>query len=115
VPYRLLYPAILLPCCIGLFSVNRLPEDIYFIAMFGVVGMLLYKFGFEAPPLILGFVLGDSLESNFRRALILADGDWFTFVESPIAVALLLLAAVMLAATLFPKLRKGREEVLKDD
>ncbi|MBL0931749.1 MAG: tripartite tricarboxylate transporter permease [Alphaproteobacteria bacterium] len=115
VPYRLLYPAILLFCCIGLFSVNRLPEDIYFMAMFGMVGMLLYKFGFEAPPLILGFVLGDSLESNFRRALILADGDWFTFVESPIAVALLLLAAVMLAATLFPKLRKGREDVLKDD
>ncbi len=115
VPYRLLYPAILLFCCIGLFSVNRLPEDIYFMAMFGMVGMLLYKFGFEAPPLILGFVLGDSLESNFRRALILADGDWFTFVESPIAVILLLLAGAMLAATLFPKLRKGREEVLKDD
>jgi putative tricarboxylic transport membrane protein len=114
VPYRLLYPAILLFCCIGLFSVNRLPEDIYLMAAFGVVGILLYKFGFEAPPLILGFVLGDSLESNFRRALILADGDWLTFVKSPVAVVLLILAAVMLAMTLLPKARKSRDEILKD-
>jgi putative tricarboxylic transport membrane protein len=114
VPYRLLYPAILLFCCIGLFSVNRLADDIYFMAAFGVVGILLYKFGFEAPPLILGFVLGDSLEANFRRALILAEGDWLTFVKSPVAVLLLILAAVMLSVTLSPKARANREAVLKD-
>jgi putative tricarboxylic transport membrane protein len=114
VPYRLLYPAILLFCCIGLFSVNRLAEDIYFMAAFGVVGILLYKFGFEAPPLILGFVLGDSLEANFRRALILGEGDWLTFVKSPVAVVLLVLAAVMLSVTLSPRARANRAEILKD-
>ena len=109
VPYRLLYPAILLFCCIGLFSVNRLSEDIYLMAAFGVLGLLMAKFGFEAAPLILGFVLGDSLEANFRRTLILAEGDWWAFVASPIADVLLMLAAIMFAFTLFPKLKKNRE------
>jgi putative tricarboxylic transport membrane protein len=114
VPYRLLYPAILLFCCIGLFSTNRLAADIYFMAAFGFVALMLYKLGFEATPLLLGFVLGDSLEANFRRALILADGDWTTFVKSPLAVALLIAAAALLVFTLLPKVKKGREEVLKE-
>jgi putative tricarboxylic transport membrane protein len=84
------------------------------MAAFGVVGILLYKFGFEAPPLILGFVLGDSLEANFRRALILGEGDWLTFVKSPVAVVLLVLAAVMLSVTLSPRARANRAEILKD-
>jgi putative tricarboxylic transport membrane protein len=113
VPYRLLYPAILLFCCIGLYSVNRLPEDIYLMAAFGVFGILLFKLGFEAPPLILGFVLGDSLEANFRRTLILAEGDWLAFVRSPVAVVLLLLAAAMFLFTLVPRLRRNRE-ILKE-
>ncbi|CAH1694042.1 Uncharacterized 52.8 kDa protein in TAR-I ttuC' 3'region [Hyphomicrobiales bacterium] len=115
VPYRLLFPAIILFCCIGLYSVNRLPEDIYFMAAFGVVGLTLSKLGFEAAPLLLGFVLGDPLESNFRRVLILGDGDWTKFVSSPIAVALLLGALAMLFVMLFPKVRKGREDVLVEE
>ncbi|MBS7707234.1 tripartite tricarboxylate transporter permease [Chelatococcus asaccharovorans] len=115
VPYRLLFPAIILFCCIGLYSVNRLPEDIYFMAAFGVVGLVLSKLGFEAAPLLLGFVLGDPLESNFRRTLILGDGDWWKFVSSPIAVALLLGALVMVLVMLFPKVRKGREDILVEE
>ena len=112
VKYRLLFPAILLFCCIGLFSVNRLPEDVYFMAGFGVVGLALAKLGFEAAPLLLGFVLGEALEANFRRVLILGDGDWTTFVRSPVAATLLLGALLLLSAALFPKVRKGCEEVL---
>jgi putative tricarboxylic transport membrane protein len=115
VPYRLLFPAILLFCCIGLYSVNRLPEDIYFMAGFGFVGLMLAKLGFEAAPLLLGFVLGDSLEANFRRVLILGDGDWTRFVASPVAVVLLLATLAMLSVMLFPKIRKGRKEVLVED
>jgi putative tricarboxylic transport membrane protein len=115
VPYRLLYPAILLFCCVGLFSVNQLPADIYFMAAFGIVGIVMLKLGFEAPPMLLGFVLGDSLEANFRRTLILADGDWTAFVRSPPAVMLLIVAAIIFAFTLFPAIRRGREEVLKGD
>jgi putative tricarboxylic transport membrane protein len=114
VPYRLLYPAILLFCCIGLYSVNQLPADIYFMAGFGIVGLLLLKLGIEVTPLVLGFVLGDTLEANFRRTLILADGDWTAFVSSKLAVGLLIAAGVLLAVTLLPSLRKGRTEIFKD-
>ena len=114
VPYRLLFPAILLFCCIGLFSVNQLPADIYFMAAFGVVGLLLYKLGIEVTPLVLGFVLGDALEANFRRALILADGDWTTFVRSPLAVALLVAAALLLAVTVLPRARRGRTQIFQE-
>ena len=114
IPYRLLYPAILLFCCIGLFSVNQLPADIYFMAAFGVVGLLLYKLGFEVTPLVLGFVLGDALEANFRRALILADGDWSTFVKSPVAVALLVAAALLLAVTVLPRAQRGRTQIFQE-
>jgi putative tricarboxylic transport membrane protein len=115
VQYRLLFPAILLFCCIGLYSVNRLPDDIFFMAGFGIVGLGLVKLGFEAAPLLLGFVLGDSLEANFRRVLILSDGDWTTFVASPVAATLLAAALAMMLAVFFPKVRKGRSEVLTEE
>jgi putative tricarboxylic transport membrane protein len=115
VPYRLLYPAILLFCCIGLFSVNQLPADIYFMAGFGLVGLLLLKLGIEATPLVLGFVLGDALEANFRRTLIMSDGNWSAFVSSPLAVVLLVTAALLLTFTVLPSARKRREEIFKDD
>lgn len=115
VPYRLLYPAILLFCCIGLFSVNQLPDDIFFMTGFGIVGYLMFKLGFEAAPMILGFVLGDALEANFRRTLILGDGDWLAFVKSPLAVVLLLAAVALLVVTLLPGLSQKRQEILTDD
>jgi putative tricarboxylic transport membrane protein len=107
-------PLIGLFCCIGLFSVNRLPADIYFMAGFGILGLFLHKLGFEAAPLLLGFVLGDSLEANFRRTLILADGDWSAFVSSPVALVLLFAALVMLAFSLLPAIRRDRETILKE-
>ena len=115
VPYRLLYPAILLFCCIGLYSVNQLPADIFFMAGFGLIGLLFMKLGIEATPLVLGFVLGDSLEANFRRTLIMSDGNWTAFVSSPLAVVLLAAAMLLLAFTLLPSARKKREEIFKED
>jgi len=114
VPYRLLYPAILLFCCIGLYSVNQLPADIHFMAAFGVVALVLMKLGLETTPLVLGFVLGDALEANFRRALILADGDWSTFIRSPLAVVLLAAAVLLVAVTLLPRLRRSRTEIFQE-
>jgi putative tricarboxylic transport membrane protein len=106
-PYRVLFPAILLFCCIGLFSVSRLPADIYFLAGFGLVGLGLAKLGFEAAPLLLGFVLGETLEANFRRVLILGDGDWTRFVTSPVAVLLLAVSVVMLVSVVIGGLRRA--------
>ncbi len=108
VPYRMLFPAILLFCCIGLFSVNRLPADIYFMAAFGIIGLGMVKLGFEPAPLLLGLVLGDALEANFRRALILSGGDYTTFFNSWISITFLILAGFMLLLVLVPAFQQTR-------
>ena len=76
IPYKHLYPAILVFCCIGVYTVNNTNFDIFITAAFGVIGYLFVKLGCEAPPLLLGFVLGPMMEENFRRALLLARGDF---------------------------------------
>jgi putative tricarboxylic transport membrane protein len=111
VPYRLMFPAIVTFCCIGIYSINSLPTDIMFIALFGLVGYAFIKFGFEPAPMLLGFVLGRLMEENLRRALIISRGDLMTFLDRPISAALLAVAALLLALALLPSIRKGRDEV----
>jgi putative tricarboxylic transport membrane protein len=111
VPYRILFPAILMFCCIGVYSINSLPTDVMFIGFFGIVGYALIKFGFEPAPMLLGFVLGRLMEENLRRALILARGDMMTFLERPISAGLLAVAVILLAIALLPSIRRGRDEV----
>jgi putative tricarboxylic transport membrane protein len=115
VPYRLLFPAILMFCCIGIYSINSLPTDVMFIALFGLVGYVLIKFGFEPAPLLLGFVLGKLMEENLRRALILSRGSLGTFVDHPVSAGLLAIAAILLVIALLPSIRKGREEIFVED
>jgi putative tricarboxylic transport membrane protein len=111
VPYRLMFPAILMFCCIGIYSINSLPTDVMFIAFFGIVGYALIKFGFEPAPLLLGFVLGKLMEENLRRALIISRGELTTFVERPVSAVLLVIAVALLAVALLPSIRKSRDEV----
>jgi putative tricarboxylic transport membrane protein len=111
VPYRLMFPAILMFCCIGIYSINSLPTDVMFIGFFGIVGYALIKLGFEPAPMLLGFVLGKLMEENLRRALIISRGDMATFVDRPISAGLLAVAAVLLVLALLPSIRKGRDEV----
>jgi putative tricarboxylic transport membrane protein len=111
VPYRLLFPAILMFCCIGIYSINSLPTDVLFIAFFGLVGYALIKLGFEPAPLLLGFVLGKLMEENFRRALIISRGEITTFIDHPVSAGLLIVAAIVLLLALLPTIRKGRDEV----
>jgi putative tricarboxylic transport membrane protein len=111
VPYRLMFPAILMFCCIGIYSINSLPTDVMWIAVFGVIGYVLIKFGFEPAPLLLGFVLGKLMEENLRRALIISRGDMMTFIDRPISAGLLLVAVVLLVIALLPTVRKSRDEV----
>jgi putative tricarboxylic transport membrane protein len=85
VPYRLMFPAILMFCCIGIYSINSLPTDVMFIGFFGLCGYALIKFGFEPAPMLLGFVLGKLMEENLRRALIISRGDLMTFIDRPIS------------------------------
>jgi putative tricarboxylic transport membrane protein len=111
VPYRLMFPAIVMFCCIGIYSINSLPTDIMFIGFFGLVGYALIKFGFEPAPMLLGFVLGKLMEENLRRALIISRGEMITFLDRPISAGLLAVAALLLALALLPTIRKGRDEV----
>ncbi len=110
VPYRLMFPAIFLFCCIGIYSINNNPIDVVLTAVFGLVGYALYKFGYEPAPLLLGFVLGKLLEEKLRQALVISRGSFMTFVERPVSAALLLAAAVILVVAVLPSIRRGREQ-----
>src|SRR5262250_3141827 len=114
VPYRLLFIMILLFCCIGIYSINNNPSDVYFMAFFGLVGYVLIKFGLEAAPMLLGFVLGRLMEEKLRQALALSEGSFMTFVERPVSAALLLLALAIMVIAVLPTVRKGREEAFQE-
>ena len=114
VPYRLMFPAILLFCCIGIYSINNDPSDVLLTAFFGFMGYAFYKFGFEPAPLLLGFVLGKLMEEKLRQALILSRGDFMTFVTSPVSAGLLLVAALVVVVAVLPSVRKGREEAFQE-
>ncbi|HYV65878.1 MAG TPA: tripartite tricarboxylate transporter permease [Myxococcales bacterium] len=114
VPYRLMYPAILVFSCIGIYSVNNSPSDVLLTGIFAVVGYALLKLGFETAPLLLGYVLGRLMEENLRRALLLARGHFTTFVERPVSAGLLGAALIVLAAAILPSVRRGRAEVFTE-
>ncbi|MGE0719461.1 MAG: tripartite tricarboxylate transporter permease [Alphaproteobacteria bacterium] len=114
VPYRIMFPAILLFCCIGIYSINNNPSDVLFAAFFGLVGYALIKFGFEPAPLLLGFVLGRLMEEKLRQALVLSRGSFVTFVERPVSAGLLLIAAVVMVVAVTPAIRRRREEAFQE-
>jgi TctA family transporter len=115
VPYRVLFPAILMFCCVGVFSVNNSVFDVFLAASFGLVGYIFRKFGCEPAPLMLGLVLGPMLEENFRRALVLARGDFTVFVTRPISLTLLVLAVLLLITIALPAIRAKRDEALQEE
>ncbi|MGE3646023.1 MAG: tripartite tricarboxylate transporter permease [Beijerinckiaceae bacterium] len=114
VPYRMMFPAILIFCCIGIYSVNNSMEDVLMTAFFAFCGYLLIKFGFEPAPLLLGFVLGRLMEEKFRQAMILSRGSFMTFVERPISAVLLLAAVAMLVVAALPSMTSKRDEVFAE-
>ena len=115
VPYRLLYPAILVFCCIGLYTLNNNNFDVYMAVIFGLFGYVFYKLKCEPAPLLLGFILGPMMEENLRRALLLSRGDWSAFVTRPLSAALLIAALLMVVVVSLPSIKRGREKAFKDD
>jgi putative tricarboxylic transport membrane protein len=111
VPYRMLFPAIIIFCAIGVYSINNSAFDIVMTGLFGVIGYWLVKHDFEPAPMLLGFVLGPMLEENLRRAMLIARGDPSTFITRPISGGLMALAALLLALALLPMIRGKRDEV----
>ena len=114
VPYRLMFPAIVLFCCIGAYSVNNNVFDVWLMLLFGMVGAFFIKVGAEPAPFMLGFVLGPLMEENFRRAMMLSRGDPTTFVTRPISAGLLALAVALLVILVLPAVRARREDVFRD-
>lgn len=110
VPYKFLYPAILVFCAIGVFSLNNSDFDIFLMAGFGLFGYLCSKLECEPAPMLLGFILGPMMEEYLRRALLLSRSDPMIFLERPISATMLALSALALAVVLSPSLRKKREE-----
>ena len=111
VPYRLLYPSIIVFCCIGIYSINNSPTDVVIAAIFGLVGYWLAKHEFEPAPLVLAFVLGPLMEENLRRAMLIARGDATVFATRPISAGLLAVALFLLVLAALPMIRKRRDEV----
>ncbi len=114
VPYRLLYPVILLLACVGVYSLNNNPFDVAAMAVFGVAGYAFNKLGCEPAPMLLGLILGPMMEENLRRALLLSRGDPFVFFTRPISGAFLVLAVALLAMIALPAARRGRKTAFSE-
>ena len=108
VPYRVLFPAILLFCCIGIYTVNNSTFDIMLVALFGILGVVFAKLECPMAPLVLAFILGPMMEENLRRAMLLSRGDPTVFVARPISLALLVSAVLLLLLILLPGFRRVR-------
>ena len=115
VPYRFLFPSIMVFCCIGLYTLSNNNFDVYTGALFGIVGYIFYKLGCEAAPLLLGFILGPMMEENLRRALLLSRGDWTTFLSRPLSAGLLIAALLMVVVVSLPAIKAKRQEAFKDE
>jgi len=115
VPYRFLFPAIILFCAVGVYSTNNNSFDIWMVAVFGFIGYIFVKIGCEPQPLLLGFILGPMMEENLRRALLLSRGDWTVFVTRPLSGSLLFVALILLVIVLLPSVKSKREEAFVEE
>jgi TctA family transporter len=115
VPYKYLFPSIVLFCAIGVYSTNNNTFDIWTVAIFGFIGYLFNKLSVEPAPLLLGLILGPMMEENLRRALLLSRGDWSVFVTRPLSGGLLVVAAILLAVVLSPSIKSKREAVFVEE
>jgi putative tricarboxylic transport membrane protein len=115
VPYRVLFPAILLFCCIGAYSINNNVFDVFMTIPFAILGYLFKKYDCEPAPLLLGFVLGKLMEEYLRRGLTISRGDPMPFLERPLSGSLLAVAALLLVIVLLPAVKAKRAEAFAGD
>jgi putative tricarboxylic transport membrane protein len=115
VPYRFLYPSILVFMSIGVFSLSNNAFDVLIMAIFGVLGYICVKLECEPAPMILGFILGPLMEENLRRAMLLSRGDPTVFVTKPISATFIIAATILLVIVALPAIRKKRDEVFVEE
>jgi len=114
IPYEVLFPAIILICCIGVYTVSGRPFDIFIAAFFGLCALIFVKLDCEIVPLLLGFILGPMLEGNFRRSMLISKGDPLIFLNSWLSVVLLLAAVALIIVAVLPNIRRNRETVFEE-
>ena len=115
VPYRILYPAVLMFCAIGVYSVQNNTIDVLLTIPLGILGYFFMKLGCEPAPLMLGFILGPMMEENLRRTLLLSMGDPLVFFTRPMSAVLLLMAAALVVIVTLPTISKKRETVFVEE
>ncbi|MDF1483620.1 tripartite tricarboxylate transporter permease [Ramlibacter sp. H39-3-26] len=115
VPYRWLYPSIVLFCAVGVYSTNNNTFDVWLVGLFGLIGYVFHKLGTEPAPLLLGFILGPMMEENLRRTLLLSRGEWSVLVSRPISGGLLAAALLLLIIVLLPAVKNKREEAFVEE
>jgi TctA family transporter len=111
VPYRLLFPAIMVFSAIGIYSSNSVSFDVYLAALFGVMGIAWRIVGCSPVPMLLGFVLGPMMEENLRRALQVSNGDASVFVTKPISLAFIIVTILILIVMVLPAVRSRRGDI----
>lgn len=109
VPYRILYPTILMFCVVGVYAVNSSLVDVGIMSVMGIIGYLLRKFDFETAPIILGVVLAPIIEFSFRQALAMSNGDYMIFIQRPISAVFLVVALAMILLGLKPLIWKKKD------
>src|SRR5262249_23295191 len=115
VPYRILFPSILVLCCVGAYSAQATPTILMLTAAFALLGYIFLKLGCEGAPFILGFVLGPLMEENLRRSMVISGGDPTIFVTRPISLGLLLAALGLVLLIVLPRFRKTRDVAFQED
>ncbi|MBI5581140.1 MAG: tripartite tricarboxylate transporter permease [Deltaproteobacteria bacterium] len=111
VPYRMLFPAIIVFSCIGIYSLNNNPFELYLTALFGIIGFMWMKFACPPAPMLLGFVLGPMMEENLRRALLMSRGDPMVFLTQPISLGFVIATVLIVVVMMAPALRKRRGDI----
>jgi putative tricarboxylic transport membrane protein len=115
VPYRSLFPAIVLFCALGVYTIHDNTFDLWMAGGFGFVGYVFAKLGCEPAPLLLGFILAPMIEENLRRAMLLSGGDWGVFVTRPLSAGFLAAAAMLLVIVTLPSIKAKREEAFVEE
>jgi TctA family transporter len=114
IPYRWLFPSIIMFCAVGNYSINNSAMDLYLVGIAGILGYVLVKLECEPAPLILGYVLGPLMEENLRRALLISRGDPTVFFTRPIAASFMIASILILVTMILPSFRKKKEQALEE-
>ena len=111
VPYRILFPLIVVFCLVGAYSINNSVFDVLVMTVFGILGYYLKKRAFEPAPMVLAFLLSPMLDESLRQSLLISDGSFAIFATKPISAAALLVAAFLSLTSLIPALRGKRDKM----